>query len=75
MNLRQVRGKVTSKEIDHITPEEVAKLAKDYPYLPSTATNSRSKSERGIALGWKPRKEGLWDEIEDDVQAVLAGEL
>ncbi|KAM0793567.1 hypothetical protein ACM66B_001003 [Microbotryomycetes sp. NB124-2] len=67
--LLQARGKVDSKDVLAISRQEGSEIN---PYIASTATNSRSVANRGKALGWKPRKEGLWQEIEDDVDGVLA---
>ncbi|KAK4057652.1 hypothetical protein OIO90_001300 [Microbotryomycetes sp. JL221] len=68
-DLLYARGKIDSKEVLVISREEGVKIN---PYIGSTATNSRSVANRGKALGWKPRQNGLWDEIEDDVDGVLA---
>ncbi|KAK4055122.1 hypothetical protein OIV83_000402 [Microbotryomycetes sp. JL201] len=67
--LLHARGKIDSKEVLEISLQEGNEIN---PYIGSTATNSRSVANRGRALGWQPRKEGLWQEIEDDVDGVLA---
>lgn len=67
-DIEQKKGKIKSQEVLSISRDEGAKFD---PYVGSTATNSRSVANRGKGLGWKPREEGLWDELEDDVDAIL----
>lgn len=65
---------ITSSELESLEPKKVAELAGfDFaPYL--WGTNSRSRADRAISIGWKPKyTDGkiFWDSIEGDVDHVL----
>jgi len=46
-------------------------LLKDAPFARYVASNSRSRSDRGFAIGWKPSAPSLEDTLPEDVDATL----
>jgi hypothetical protein len=44
---------------------------KDFRHLKSESNNSRSVSNRGFALGWKPKEKPLENHLEEDVLAIV----
>jgi nucleoside-diphosphate-sugar epimerase len=43
----------------------------DYPFLQWVANNSRTKADRGFALGWKPTQPSIVDTLEEDIAAIV----
>lgn len=44
-------------------------------YSSSTGTNSKTRADRGFALGWKPVQPSVIATLPEDVDAVLANKL
>lgn len=68
------KKEIESAEVAELTPEEIVSFA-DNEFAPFYwGTNSRSRADNGIAIGWKPKfaaPEVFWDSIIDDVEHAL----
>ncbi|KAF8591025.1 NAD(P)-binding protein [Ramaria rubella] len=69
--IRQIGQILYEKQVIE-TREAKSVLLKMVPSLTNTANNSRSASDRGFALGWKPKSKSVEETLEEDVTATLA---
>ncbi|KZV82339.1 NAD(P)-binding protein [Exidia glandulosa HHB12029] len=64
------KGLVPNKVAESVKFSDIKHTA---PLLKYVATNSRSKADRGFALGWKPSAPSLEASLKADVEATLKG--
>ncbi|EJD55409.1 NAD(P)-binding protein [Auricularia subglabra TFB-10046 SS5] len=63
------KGRIAQDGVEQLSLQEAIKFE---PMLSSVARNSRTKADRGLALGWKPKSTSVFDTLEEDVDQTLA---
>ena len=62
---------ISKEEVAELKPEQIVKIPGSIDFAPYLwGTNSRSRGDNGIRVGWKPKYTGsktYWDSIEEDV--------
>lgn len=73
--LLKAKGAIKSDEVKPLTPEAIVELA-GFDFAPVLwGTNSRSRADNGVKIGWKPKLAAanvFWDSILDDVDYILS---
>lgn len=69
------RRLISKSEVAELTPKEIISLANNDNFAPLYwGTNSRSRADNGIKIGWKPKYSGIqdfWDSISEDVDYLI----
>lgn len=73
------RKQISENVVAQLQPDEVVKIAKGDAFAPYYwSTNSRSRGENGIKIGWKPKyldAKYFWDSIPEEVDYFIRNKL